>query len=207
MATRDYDVTPMEAGERSAVIGMLTRAFYDDPLFGFFVPDAVSQTKGLIAFMGAAVIDAIPFGDVWVARRNGKIACAAGWLPPHAYPRGPRRDVLTTMRGIPTFVRSGRRIAAAVRLQAAVDKAHHALHEPHYYLALLGTDPLYQRSGAGSAALAPVLAKCDEQGVPAYLETQKEENLAYYTRHAFDLEQKIDVRGAPPIWTLIRTPR
>ena len=77
------------------------------------------------------------------------------------------------------------------------DKAHHELKEPHYYLALLGTDPLYQRTGAGSAALQPVLERCDAEGVSAYLETQKEENLAYYARHRFELARKLEVKGAP----------
>ena len=88
-----------------------------------------------------------------------------------------------------------------------VDKAHHAIHEPHYYLGILGTDPLYQRSGAGSAALAPVLERCDTEGVSAYLETQKEDNLAYYARHSFELVQKLEVGDVPPLWTMLRKPR
>jgi len=207
MATRTYDVKRMVPGEQSAVIGGLARAFYDDPLFNFFVPDPVSQTKGLLSFMGASVVDATPFGHIWIARTDGKVACAAVWLPPGAYPRGARRDVMTNLRGLPTFIRSGRRLAGAVKLLNALDKAHHEIEEPHYYLAILGTDPLYQRSGAGSAALQPVLEKCDIEGLTAYLETQKEENIAYYRRHAFDLIEKVEVGGVPPVWTLSRKPR
>ncbi len=76
------------------------------------------------------------------------------WLPPGAYPRSVRRDLLTGVRGFPTFVRSGRRLSGAVKLLTTLDKAHHEVHEPHYYLGILGTDPLFQRAGAGSAALA-----------------------------------------------------
>jgi GNAT superfamily N-acetyltransferase len=207
MAARAYDVGRMTPGEQSAVVGALARAFYDDPLFNFFTPDPISQSKGLLTFMGASVVDATPFGEIWLARTGGKIACAAVWLPPGAYPRGPRRDLMTNLRGLPTFVRAGRRLAGAVRLLNALDKAHHGIEEPHYYLPLLGADPLYQRSGAGSAALQPVLERCDTEGITAYLETQKEENIAYYARHAFDLIQKVDVQGAPPVWTLSRKPR
>ena len=60
---------------------------------------------------------------------------------------------------------------------------------------------------AGTAVLAPVLERADTEGLPAYLETQKEENLAYYARHRFELVQKIDIEGCPPIWTLRREPR
>jgi GNAT superfamily N-acetyltransferase len=114
---------------------------------------------------------------------------------------------LTNLRGAPTFLRSGRRLAGAVRLVAVLDKHHHEVKQPHYYLNLLGADPLFQRIGAGGAVLQPVLERCDREGLSAYLETQKEENLAYYARHAFELIQKVDVRGAPPIWTMLRTAR
>jgi GNAT superfamily N-acetyltransferase len=197
----------MRSGERSAVIGALARAFYDDPLFNYFVPDLISQSRALLSYMSAGVADAATFEDIWVAHTNGRVACAAVWLPPGRYPRGPRRDLMTNLRGAPTFVRSGRRFTDAVRLLYAVDQSHHAIAAPHYYLAILGTDPCFQRTGAGSAALQPVLQQCDEEGVVAYLETQKEENIAYYARHAFELVDKIEVAGAPPVWTLSRQPR
>jgi GNAT superfamily N-acetyltransferase len=92
-------------------------------------------------------------------------------------------------------------------LLGAVDKAHHELHEPHHYLGILGSDPQFRRTGAGSAVLAPVLERCDTEGLPAYLETQKEANIAYYARHRFEVVQKIEVPDCPPIWTLLRQPK
>jgi GNAT superfamily N-acetyltransferase len=203
---RTYDVDRMQNGERSAVVGALARAFYDDPLFNYFVPDPISQSRGLLRFMGAAVADATPFDEIWIARTNGKVACAAVWLPPGKYPRGTRRDLMTNLRAAPTFVRTAQRLSGALRLLNALDKAHHEISEPHYYLAILGTDPLYQRTGAGGAALRPVLQKCDEEGVVAYLETQKEENLAYYARHSFELIDQVEIAGVPPVWTMSRQP-
>ncbi len=189
------------------MIGALARAFYDDPLFGYFLSDPVAQSKGLLHYMAAAVADAMPFGEIWAARTDGKIACGAVWLPPGAYPRGVRRDLMTNLRGAPAFVRTGRRLAGAFRLLAALDGVHHEVTEPHYYLGILGTDPLFQRSGAGTATLQPVLERCDTEGLHAYLETQKEENLAYYARHSFELVRKVEVEGLPPVWTMLRTPR
>jgi len=207
VATREYTVDRMRADEEPAIVGALARAFYDDPLFDHFIADYVAQSKALLSFMGAGVADARKFEEIWVARTNGKVACAAVWLPPGAYPRGFRRDALTNLRGAPTFARSGRRARGALRLLTAVDRAHREIDGPHYYLAILGTDPLYQRTGAGSAALGPVLERCDREGLAAYLETQKEENLAYYARHSFELGRTIEVAGVPPIWTMTRKPR
>ena len=201
-----FDVERMEPHEEPAVIAMLARAFYDDPLFGYFVPNLVHQTKGLLGFMSGAVKDARAFGEVWIARADSKVAAAAVWLPPGGYPRSPQREVLTNVRAVPAFARARGRVRESLRLLAAVDKAHKDLGAPHFYLAVLGSDPLYQRIGAGTAVLAPVLARCDTEGLPAYLETQKEENIAYYARHRFDVVRKLDLEPCPPVWTLLREP-
>ena len=84
---------------------------------------------------------------------------------------------------------------------------HHRVVRPHVYLAVLGTDPLFARQGAAGAAMAPMLAECDRQGLPAYLETQKEENLAFYNRHRFEFQEKIELSGVPPMWTMLRPAR
>jgi GNAT superfamily N-acetyltransferase len=105
---------------------------------------------------------------------------------------------------MPSVHRLGRRLPAALRLQALLDRKHHEVAEPHWYLSLLGTDPSFQRRGVGSALLAPVLARAHEQGIPAYLETQKEMNVPYYRRHGFELVEQIQARGCPPMWTMSR---
>jgi GNAT superfamily N-acetyltransferase len=204
---RQFDVDRIRPSEEPAVIAALSRAFYDDPLFGFFVPHLVKQTKALVSFMRSGVKDASPFNEVWVAHADGKVASAAVWLPPGAYPRGARRELMTYVRTLPTLVLCGKRLGRAVALLGAVDKAHHEIHEPHYYLGILGSDPQFQRIGAATAVLAPVLERCDTEGLPAYLETQKEANIAYYARHRFELVRKIEIEGCPPIWTLLRTPK
>jgi GNAT superfamily N-acetyltransferase len=204
---RQFDVDRLQAHEEPAVIAALSRAFYDDPLFGFFVPNLLRQSKALNSFMSSGVKDARGFNDVWVAHADGKVAAAAVWLPPDGYPRGLRREVMTYVRTLPTLFQTGKRLGRAMALLGAVDKAHHEVPGPHYYLGILGSDPAFQRTGAGTAVLAPVLERCDTEGLPSYLETQKEENIAYYARHRFDLVQKLEVPGCPPIWTLLRQPK
>ncbi len=76
--------------------------------------------------------------------------------------------------------------------------------EPHYYLAMLGTDPAHQGRGIGSALLAPVLERCDEEGLPAYLESSKESNIAFYARHRFDLTKPFQLKGGPTMYFMWR---
>jgi GNAT superfamily N-acetyltransferase len=206
MAT--FRIEPVAPDESRTAIATLARAFFDDPLFNFFIPDHVHQSRGLLAFMGAGYEDARPFDTIWGARNDaGRFAGAAVWLPPGAYPRSARREAMTYLRGARMFRRVGRRLPASFRLLGAVDRAHHAVRAPHWYLGILGVDPAFQRTGAGTALLQPVLEQCDVEGIPAYLETQKPENVPWYGRHGFDVVEQLDVRGSPPLWTMQREPR
>ncbi len=113
---------------------------------------------------------------------TAKLACAAVWLPPGAYPRtvAPRPDdqPAGSRRRSCAPVAA---LAGAVRLLDALDKAHHEIARAALLpRASSAPIPLFQRTGAGTAALQPVLSRCDTEGLSAYLETQKEENLAYY---------------------------
>jgi len=72
---------------------------------------------------------------------------------------------------------------------------------------VLGTDPVEQGKGIGSALMRPVLERCDEEGIGAYLESSKHSNLAFYGRHGFDVTREIELTDGPTIWPMWRAPR
>ena len=72
--------------------------------------------KSLIALHDLGREGRAPFGDVWVAHDDGKVAGVAVWLPPGGYPRARRRDLMTYVRTLPTFVHCGQRMRRAVGL-------------------------------------------------------------------------------------------
>jgi ribosomal protein S18 acetylase RimI-like enzyme len=77
--------------------------------------------------------------------------------------------------------------------------------EPHWYLMILGVDPAHQGAGIGSALIAPTLAEADAAGLPCYLETAKERNLAFYRRHGFDVRHEAHIPGGgPKVWMMAR---
>jgi ribosomal protein S18 acetylase RimI-like enzyme len=77
---------------------------------------------------------------------------------------------------------------------------------PHWYLAVLGTDPSAQGAGIGSALIGPTLGRCDAEGIPAYLESSKEANISFYQRHGFRVTQEIDLPQGPKLWAMLREP-
>ena len=70
--------------------------------------------------------------------------------------------------------------------------------EDHWYLMILGVDSEKQSQGVGSSLVAPMLARADEEGLPCYLETMKEINVAFYEKHGFHVVVEDDLpKGGP----------
>ncbi|MDQ3739817.1 MAG: GNAT family N-acetyltransferase, partial [Actinomycetota bacterium] len=78
---------------------------------------------------------------------------------------------------------------------------------PHFYLPTLGVAPEAQGRGLGSALLAPMLERCDVEGVGAYLESSKERNVAFYGRHGFRVVDEMTFPRGPRLWLMWRDPR
>jgi hypothetical protein len=54
----------------------------------------------------------------------------------------------------------------------------------------------------------PMLSRCDEQGLPAYLEASSPRNRALYERHGFEVTEELKLpRSGPPLWLMWREPR
>ena len=50
-----------------------------------------------------------------------------------------------------------------------------------------------------------ILARCDRERIPAYLESSTERSRALYERHGFSTTEVIRMpRGGPPLWLMWR---
>lgn len=179
----------------------LSLAFHDDPvmrwLFGDVPPRPMRYTEPFFTSEGARHLR---HGHVYTV--DGTPG-AAYWDPPGHWKTRP----LDILRMAPLMVRGmGLRSRNALRGLGRMEKAHDA-HPDHYYLAVLGTRPDRQGAGLGSALLAPVLERCDEEGVGAYLESSKEQNIPYYRRHGFEVVGEVDFPSGPRLWPMWRDPR
>jgi GNAT superfamily N-acetyltransferase len=79
--------------------------------------------------------------------------------------------------------------------------------EPHWYLPLIGVDPSRQGQRLGDQLMAHALARCDADGLPAYLESSNPRNIPFYERQGFEALGKIQVRSSPSIVPMLRKPR
>ena len=69
-----------------------------------------------------------------------------------------------------------------------MDKKHRELVPgKHWYLGVLAVDPEYQGKGLGSQLVRGMLTRIDEEGLPCYVETEGEKNVAMYERFGFEV--------------------
>ncbi|MDZ7282597.1 GNAT family N-acetyltransferase [Sphingomonas sanguinis] len=184
------------AGDRAAVATMLGRAFADDPAMSYIFPDAADRTKRLPRLF------ALLFDSDAVGMRLVSDAADAGtfWRPP-----GQAHVPMATYirRLIPVLHALGASLPRAMRLGDAIEAQFPR--KPFWYLHIAGVDPARQGRGLGGASIRAGLARCDADGVPAYLETATESNVGLYARLGFQLTGEWSVpKGGPRFWSMIR---
>jgi GNAT superfamily N-acetyltransferase len=176
---------------------VLARAFYDDPVTSWFYPNAGRRMRHARRFFEIRLRQLAIHGLTYTTLdRRG----AALWAPPGQW-RESLRQSLMQLPMLPVLLP---RIVRATQAVREIERRHPA--QPHYYLSVLGTDPEQQGGGVGSALLAPVLRRCDETQMPAYLESSKESNVSFYARHGFAVTELIELPGGPPLWLMWREP-
>lgn len=181
------------------------RALHDDPFFAHLAPNARLLSRGLTLYWDASLAAFGSRAHCEVTADGDRILAVAAWLPPGTYPLPSGSQVRQMAGALRALYRRPLMLPDGLRSQLAIERAHP--HGPHWYLALLVVDPLRQRTGLGGALIARTLDRCDREGLPAYLETTKEENIAWYARHRFTLvDQLRPIRSGPPIWTMRREP-
>jgi ribosomal protein S18 acetylase RimI-like enzyme len=190
-ATKD-DVTPMAA--------QLAETFFDDPVTSHIFRNEARREAGLRAYFGTQMkADYLPFGGCYTTEGYSG---AAIWAPAGKPLQTGLSGILTMLPVLPYVAAN---LRTTLRLLALVESKHPR--QPHWYLASLGTAVDKQGKGVGSALMRPVLAHCDAEGLPCYLESSKERNVPFYRRHGFEVVEEVPLPGGgPTLWTLWREP-
>lgn len=188
----DGDIRPLAT--------VLARAFHDDPVMTWLFGDRPGPRLRRLRRWFAS--------EARRHRRHGQVLVgdgyqgAAFWDPPGLW-KSSWREML---RAAPVMVPAvGPRIPRAIKAFDLIERAHPREH--HWYLSVLGTDPPHQGRGVGTALVDPVLARCDREGLGAYLESSKPQNIPYYERFGFGVTGQLDLPSGPPVWPMWRDPQ
>jgi len=180
----------------SGIIDTLKLSFVSDPIARWFWPDSSMYLSAFFKF-------AMAFGgkafDQKSAYYVGNYTGAALWLP-----NGVEPDIDTMMAIMQT---TSSKEAQMDGPEVFEKMASFHPHEPHWYLPILGVDPLYHGKGLGSALMGHTTDIFDRENVMAYLESSNPRNISLYKRHGFELLGTIQTNTSPSIFPMLRKPQ
>lgn len=207
---------PVERADAALVARALTEAFAGDPLMAWIFDDPRTHVASLGVWWRhiADAATASGTGHLWLLGTGA----AAIWYPP-ALGNADAGDTDDTDAGTSdtgggtidtdeqeanAFVEMvaglvGPRLGEVLDAFRAIQEAHPE--EAHWYLAAVGTTPSLQGRGLGARLLAPVLDRCDHDGLPAYLESSSPRNVPFYLRLGFEITGELHVGDDPVVLT------
>lgn len=185
---------------------LLARAFVDDPVSVYMLPNAEDRRRLLPWHFGGIALYGALFGEAYTTAEP--LRGVALWLPPGETEMTPERLETAGMNRGPEVLG-----ADTCRRFMRVMKLLHELHaadmpEEHWYLAGVGVEPALAGRGLGTALLRPVLERADARGDLCYLETSEAANRPFYEKLGFEvLRQGVEEVSRVPYWTFRRDPR
>ena len=191
------------ADEVAAAGETIARAFQDDPGLSWAAPVAARRHRFGPRYFALLIRKIyMPKGHVYTTDDGGAVAM---WAPPGEW----KTSNTQALPLFPVMLRTaGSTLPRAMSMLAMMEKRHAQQEEPHWYLPFIGTRPELQGKGHGTALLADMLGRADDEGVPAYLEASSVKNQALYHRHGFEpLGELHWPKGGPPWWPMWRAPR
>lgn len=192
------EVRKAASSEAPRIAAVLSRAFFDDPVMSWAVPDDRRRSRILPEFFEVFTATFLRYEEVYLDEGHGG---AALWAPP-GQPAVDEENADEFNGRMETIF--GADAPHTFELIALLDECHP--HEPHYFLQFLGVVPEQQGKGIGSALLTAVLERCDRERLPAYLEATSRDSRRLYERHGFEATGEIAAAGGPPLWPMWRTP-
>ncbi|MBA3507352.1 MAG: GNAT family N-acetyltransferase [Betaproteobacteria bacterium] len=189
-------VNPATASDAASAIDVMVLAFSTDPAARWTWRDPQQYLMHFPRFVKAFEGGAFAHGSAYCV--DG-YAGAALWLPPEVQPD---EDALIALVQGTASEQSRKHVFEVLEQMGRYHPS-----EPHWYLPLMGVDPVHQGRGLGSALMQHALIPCDRDRKLAYLESTNTKNIPLYERHGFELLGTIQVRTSPRIFPMLRKPR
>ena len=196
-------VVESQVGQAAAILG---RAFQNDPLMVYTLPDAAERARLLPEFYARMLRFGVLAGEVYTTAPA--MEAAALWLPPGV--QWTRERVQAAgLHELSSIIGAD----AISRFREVTDCEAQArerdMTEPYWYLLLLGVEPTLQGRGLGGELIAPTIQRAHREGAPCYVETEQPRNVAFYRRHGFELIIDGQAAGTTGVrfWTFRQPPK
>jgi GNAT superfamily N-acetyltransferase len=190
------EIRPAARSDRGRFEAAMTMAFTADPAARWAWSDPLQFIKifiPLVTLFGGKSFD---HGTAYVI---GDFAGVAQWLPPTVLPDdGPIGELFEQNM-------SGPKLGEVLFLFEQMAGFHPK--EPHWYIPLIGIDPMFQGQGYGTQLMRHGLATCDRDQQLAYLEATSPTNRQFYERFGFRVLGEIRSGDSPPMFPMLRVPR
>jgi ribosomal protein S18 acetylase RimI-like enzyme len=187
--------TLVDVTNKNKAIRILSEAFADDPVINW----TCKNPPSLDVFFQITIPVFIPHQLTYLDPQGRG---AAAWLGPQQTLKWPVK-----LSSVTSMLKLGGVSAVYRMLLSGMKTEKHHPKTPHYYLFAIGVKPGFKGQGIGTQLISHVLKKCDAEGMPAYLENSREDNLAFYEGHGFKVQQQIRFAdSAPPVWLMWREP-
>lgn len=198
------EARPARKADIATLSQVLGRAFFDDPVTAWMLPDEKFRPRCLPRLFATLTRHHhFAGGGVEVACDAQGIGAAALWDPPNRWKQSAREQLAM----LPSVIRTFGYRAAAARDVIELMNRHHP-EEPHWYLAVIGSDTIVRGKGFGQVLMRSRLDRVDAEHAPAYLESSKAENVPYYERFGFEVAGEVVIPdGGPTLWPMWRPPR
>lgn len=189
-------VRSLTPDEQPNAIDVLVLAFASDPMTRWTWPTADRYLRGMPGLSRGFGGRAFARGTAYCADEGAGVAL---WLPPGLSPDEEVMNEALASTADPA------NMATAGGLFEQMAQFHPK--EPHWYLPLIGVDPARQGQGCGDALMAHALRECDNDHLPAYLESTNPRNITLYQRHGFEALGTIQAGTSPALVPMLRRPR
>lgn len=187
---------PADPADLPGLAQVLADAFDDLPPSRWLIADDADRERIFPGYF-RLLLDAAMAGGLVMTTPSRD--AAALWIPSAAAPLPDYDNRLAALAG---------RYLGRCRQFDLLMKEHHPAGQSHDWLAIIGTRPDRQGSGAGSALLAARHRDLDRQRRGAYLEAATERARRLYLRHGYsDLGDPIELPAGPPMYPMWRDPR
>lgn len=182
---------------------VLSRAFQNDPVLRWQIPDTNKRLAKLHYFWELALRVGIKFGEVYSTSEN--LEGIAAW-------RSPKNVNLSYWKYIKNGAikfpfKFGIKTTKKIFFFQAVNDSIRNIYMKgsYWYLGPIGVDPKYQGKGFASMLLKPMLRRIDKENLPIWLETNLKRNVTFYEHFGFyKLEEIIIPQTNIVNWFMIR---